>query len=278
MDTAVASAFLKSEFEREEEAGFPRLSRVPDTSVRRFLHYFHSLSKDDSETLKCAIAKRSLGLIDLGPQTISLTDSESLAIERQIRTLAQIGDWHFTPLKDLKMTAGMVRSEHPNVRRQMNGFDMPEDVLRWLDGQTTCKATELRKLVMRAFASRFGLTAENRGGGVWVYHRAGSADSFAVEILYGGSWGQQLRYSVYLRRRRPDAGEPPSQLRFESLAESTADQDVALLADLVEYVVELPRRLAQAGAGGTEPVAPPNGGAATPLDDSGATAGAPSVI
>jgi hypothetical protein len=286
METSVASAFFKREFEGEEESGFPRLSRVPDTAVRRFLHYFRGLSKDDAEALKCAIAKRAVSLFGLVAHPIPLTAAETLAVEHQRRALAQMGDWQFTSLKVLKMAAGMSRSEHPAVKRQMNGFEMPDDVLRWLDGLTTCKAAELRKLVKQAFASRFALTAENHGGGNWIYHQAGSADSFAVEIDYGGTWGQQLRYSVYLRRRR--AGEPPSHLRFESLlgaglgdwdfmAESSADQDVALLVDLVEYIVGLPQRLARAGAGGIEPGAAPNGGPATRLDNSGVTEGPPSV-
>jgi hypothetical protein len=62
METAAATAFFRSEFETEEQAGFPRLSRVPDTVVRGFLHYFRSLPKNDAELLKSAIAKRASGL------------------------------------------------------------------------------------------------------------------------------------------------------------------------------------------------------------------------
>lgn len=172
--------------------------------------------------------------------------------------MLQMCDWQFTSLKLLKMTAGMCRSEHPVMKRQMTGFKMPEDLLQQLDKVTTCKAATLRKLVKQAFSSRFEFTAENLGGGNWVYHRADDDNSFAVEIDYGGSWGQQLRYSVSLKKRR--AGEPPDQLQFESLfgaglgdwdfiTEARADQDVALLVDLVEYVVEIPRRLAPLSKG-----------------------------
>ena len=187
-----------------------------------------------------------------------LSSAEHEALEHRNRALARMGDWQFTSLKILKMAAGMARSEHPAMKNQMAGFEMSEEVLKWIDGFTSCKAADLRKRVKPAFASRFGLTPENRGGGDWRYRRAGETESFAVEIGYGGTWGQQLRYSVYLKERRP--GDLPGHLRFDTLmgagvghwdfiTESTADQDIALLlVDLVEYVLNLPKRLAQAGA------------------------------
>jgi hypothetical protein len=213
---------------------------------------------------------------------IQLTEAESLAVEQQARASAQLRDWQFMSLKLLKMAAGMSRSDHPAMKRQMNGCRMPKDVLGWIDGLTTCKATELRKLVKRACASRFGFVAENLGGGNWVYHRADGRGQFEIEIDYGGTWGQQLRYSVFLGERR--AGTPPRGLRFECLlgagsgdwdfiTESTADQDIALLLDLVEYVVNIPARLADVAENRTEPCAPPNGSPATPLDYSGPAEG-----
>jgi len=170
-------------------------------------------------------------------------------------------DWQFTPLKLLKMSASMSRSEHPTVKKQMEGFQMPEDVLRWLDGLTTCKATELRKLVKRAFSSRFGFKAENLGGGNWVYHRPDGSCPFEVEIDYGGTFGQQLRYSVRIGKRKP--GGPLGGLILENMmgagsgdwdfiTESTADRDIALLVDLVEYAAGIPTRLTQAAGGNTD--------------------------
>ena len=184
MEPAIGNAFFKREFEAEERAGFPRLSRIPDTSVRRFLHYFRSLPQSDAELLRRAIAKRATGFFLPMGNPIDHTNAESVALEQKARALAQLADWQFTSLKLLKMAAGMSRSEHPVMKRQMSGFQMPDDVLRWLDGLTTCKATELRKLVKQAFASRFGFAAENLGGGNWVYHRADGGDSFEIEIDY----------------------------------------------------------------------------------------------
>ena len=143
--------------------------------MRRFLHYFRSLTQSEAELLKSAIAKRASGFFVPMGHPIDHTNAESVALEQKARALAQMADWQFTSLKLLKMAAGMSRSEHPVMKRQMSGFQMPEDVLRWLDGLATCKATELRKLVKQAFASRFGFAAENLGGGGDVPRAAASA-------------------------------------------------------------------------------------------------------
>jgi hypothetical protein len=243
-------AFFRSEFQAEERAGFARLSLVPDSRVRRFLHHFRSLSADDGESLKSAITKRAARCFLSPQQPIHTTDVEAAAFDQQGDVTMQLGSvWQFTSLKLLKMSAGMCRSEHPSVKKQMEGFHMPEDVLQWLDGLTTCKATELRKLVKHAFAAHFGFKAENQGGGNWVYHRPDGSCPFEVEIDNGGTWGQQLRYSLRIGKRQ--SGIPLGGLIFEDMmgagsgdwdfiTESTADRDVALLVDLVEYAASIP--------------------------------------
>jgi hypothetical protein len=264
METGPLAAFLKGEFESEEKAGFPRLSRVPDTYVRRFLHYYRSLTPTDTEPLKSALAKCACHLFAPEGCAMRLAEAESLAREQWRHALTWMGgDWQFWSLKDLKSAAGIIRSpsQHPVMKRQRQGLHMPEDVLAWIDGLTTCKAAELRKLVKQALEARFGFAAEPLGGGNWVYRRPGEESSFEVAIDYGSRFGAQLRYSVYLTKRRP--GDFPSQLCFESImgagfgdwdfiTEATADQDITLLADLVEHVVGIPARLAKMAPESTE--------------------------
>jgi hypothetical protein len=254
VEAAAIVAFFRNEFEAEERAGFPRLSLVPDTNARRFLHYLRNIPKVDAELLKSATAKIASRFHVPDEHPIRLTDAESLVLELKASEMVQMGgNWQFMSLKLLKMGAGMSRSEHPTMKKQMSGFQMPDDVLRWLDGLTTCKATELRKLVKHAFASRFRFAPKNLGGGNWVYHRPDGSCPFEVEIDYGGTWGQQLRYSVRFGERRP--GTALGGLIFETvlgagvgdwdfITEATADRDVALLVDLVEYAASIPTRLA----------------------------------
>jgi len=92
MEPAIGNAFFKREFEAEERAGFPRLSRIPDTSVRRFLHYFRSLPQSDAELLRRAIAKRATGFFLPMGNPIDHTNAESVALEQKARALAQLAD------------------------------------------------------------------------------------------------------------------------------------------------------------------------------------------
>jgi hypothetical protein len=266
METEAAIAFLRAEFDREERGGFPRLARVPDTNVRRFLHYFRGLAKSDAELLKSAIAKYACRFIAPSGYGVRLADLETLALERKARAFTMIGYWRFMALKNLKLAAGMSRSEHPGMKKQMLGFQMPADVLGRVDGLTACKASELRKLVKHAFAVHFGFVAESIGGGNWVYRRADGEESFEVAIDYGARFGQQLGYSVQLSKRGP--GDPPSQLCFEAIlgagfgnwnfiTEATATQDIALLVELVEHVVRFAARLKEVPQNGNEPDAAP---------------------
>src|SRR5687768_7053293 len=96
-------SFFRNEFEVEEESDFSRLSRVPDTSVRRFLHYFRGLPRQEAETLKSAIAKQASYGFARNREQIELTNPESVVLERKARAVAQMGEYQFTSLKLLKM-------------------------------------------------------------------------------------------------------------------------------------------------------------------------------
>jgi hypothetical protein len=244
VDVAAIVAFFRSEFEAEERAGFPRLSLVPDTYVRRFLRYFRDLPGSDAELLKSAISKVASRSFEPAEHPIQLTDAERLSLDQLGNAKVQFAGWQFISLKLLKM-----------------GMQVPDDVRHWLDGITVCKAPELRKLVKHAFATRFGFEAKKMGGGYWVYHRPDGICPFEVEIDYGGRWGQQLRYAV--RFGKPTRESQPKRLLFEGvlgaglgwwdfITDSTADRDIALLVDLVEYAANIPVRLAQAAGGSTD--------------------------
>lgn len=258
MKPEVIASFFSCEFEKEEASGFKRLGRVPDTRVKKFLDYFRSLRKRDADVLKLAISKRAsmhyCVSIGFSPQALQaqLGSEETRAWDKLLSELALMGDWKYLSLKLLKMAAGMRRSDNPEVRRQADGFYMPDDVLSWVDGLIACKATELRKLVKLAFHSRFGLAPRNLGGGYWLYSRTDEAGGFNVDVDYGGIVGQQLRYSVNLRDSQTQ--RQAGGLRFELLlgagigdwdfiTEGTVDQDVALLTDLVGYTASIPDRL-----------------------------------
>lgn len=255
-------AFLSEKFEAEERTGFARLSKVPETHVWQFLEYYRGLGQEEAHLLKQWKAKRAAAFFIAQPFTTLVTESEALAYNRCGNALACMGDYRFMSLKLLKMAVGYCRSEHPRVKAQLQAFQMPEEVVKWVDGFSTCKAPELRRLVKAAFQSRFGLRPEKQGGGVWLYRRPEASSPFEVEIDYGGTWGQQLRYWVHVHE--PRLNTTFKRLTYESLlgagvgdwdfiTEAGADQAVALLTDLVAEVAGIPAQLAAragTGAGG----------------------------
>ncbi len=245
--------FLSTKFDAEEQTGFTRLSKVPNTSVWRFLHYFRGLRTEEVRVLKRFLAKRAAGLFASLPVTVPpATEAEALAYQRCQKAIAGMGEYRFMSLKLLKMAVGYCRSDHPVAKTQLHGFQMPREVVKWVDGLSACKALELRRLVKAAFQTQFGLRPENHGGGVWLYRRPKGDFPFEVEVDYGGRWGQQLRYCVHVHE--PRLGITFRRLTFENLlgvgggdwdfiTEAQASQMVELLTDLVEEVSEIPRHL-----------------------------------
>ena len=257
MNQEVVAAMLREEFEKEERNGFPLFSLTPDTCVWRFLHYYRTLDPATAARLKLALAGRGAAWF-VPPNTQSLgSQTSDPTLERcHAATQRLYAEWKFNSLKLLKMTVGWVRSEHPRAKAAMQHVHVPEEVVQWIEGLTTCKAPELRKLVKLALQARFGLKPENSGGGVWLYKHPANSQPFSVEIDYGGTWGQQLRYEIQI-----DDAQLPLRfrgVRYESLlgvgggdwdfiTTGNADQTVALLCDLIEHTVDLVRRVSAKG-------------------------------
>lgn len=243
-----AAEFLPREFEREERNGFARAGRIPDTHLWKFLAHYRRLTPQDAAVLKRALAKHRARQFLQDPNAPQLNEEEDAAFRNLQQGMALLSEWKWISIKLLKMHAGSCQSPHAWVRAQVRGFEMPPEILSWINSLTTCKAATMRKLVKVAFGSRFGLEPENEGGGVWVYRDPDRQMRFEVEIDYGGTWGQQLRYQV--RLVRPADGKIRLAANYEILlgmgigdwdfiTEGNADQSIALLTDLVEDTVRI---------------------------------------
>ena len=97
---------------------------------------------------------------------------------------------------------------------------------------------------------RHGLHPEKHGGGVWFYRNAEPQLQFEVCIDYGGM-NSQIRCEVNFHNEKQglvferSSFEQLMGLSFSDwdfILESQADQKIALLADLVDYVVQFFRR------------------------------------
>jgi len=115
------------------------------------------------------------------------------------------------------------------------------------------KIPTLRRMVQRAFATRFAARSQDLGGEFWLYQGRLGETALGVEIRYSGRMTRpQLQYSV--RVEHPTAGRRLPGITFEGvlgvgsgwwdyLTVENAERSVALLCDLVEYAARLPERL-----------------------------------
>jgi hypothetical protein len=240
-------AHLGSFLDEEARTGYPRLSLIPDTRVRKFLHCFRALDADESRHVRGALSKdAAAGYCGTRSPATDLLEEEAGALARLRNAASGLPEFRFLSLKILKMWAGAQQSENPGMKAQMKGNELPEDVVAWVSTLTTAKATELRKLAKSVFLSRFGLRPEKWDGGVWRYRKDGGA--FEIELDFGGSWGQQMRYTVLVNDPASPYGS--KRLTFEGLlgigagdwdfiSAQDAERSVVVLADLIDEVVRI---------------------------------------
>jgi hypothetical protein len=259
-----AIAFVRAEFEREEQTGFARLAKIPDTHVWRFLRYFRGLKADEAAALKAALARRGCRLLWQHARPLTFREEQDAAFNALRAGIGRVRDFRLESLKMLKMAVGLSQSDDPRAKAQMKHVVIPPDIIEWVNGLTTCKATTMRKLVKVALKSRFGLKSGNEGGGEWAYRDPGGQGKLEVQIDYGGTWGQQLRYTVSLHEPSMAPSPPPSFFPYLSIpgwvrglnyerilgvgsgdwdfmTEGNADQSIALLTDLIEDTARIAR-------------------------------------
>lgn len=231
--------------EAEAAADFPRLGRVPSSTVRHFVDYYRQLSAADAAELRSALAVR--GALALRPMRGPGSSFElDPAYERWATAKAAAGfgpGGVYQPLRVTKNIVGAGLASESNLD--------PETAERLAETKAAT-ATQLRKLIKPVFSERFGLVARKDRGGNWTYER--DDGSLKVRIDFGGR-SDQLRYSV-------TATDPVSRSRvamatYEGLVglfggwdwvvEEEAADAVELLADLVNVIEALAQRLGPDG-------------------------------
>jgi hypothetical protein len=249
-------SFLREEFNREERSGFARLSQVPSTWVMKFLKYYRCLSAQEAATLRSALRLRAFHFVRhlakdqsaLWPDT--LTPQERQAYKSFSDAMVQKWwGWDTQPLRPLMQ---MAKSQKTDLE-SCNEISPPE-VLEWAASLKAADARELRKLVKYALAERHALQPQKFGAGVWLYKNADPLSQVQVLIDYGGR-DRQMEYQVSLRYEEPRIQLKDSSFEqllglsfstWDFILESQADQKIALLRDLIDYVMRLPRRLQDA--------------------------------
>jgi hypothetical protein len=246
--------WLRAEFVAEQRAGFPRLRRVPDTHVIRFLDHFASLDASKQAELAAILSDWSSYKFVQIPLPTS-------TYEQFTRATAFPGRTDGLRYTGVTLLAGLAQgASHGGLdgwceMRRITGLALqpPETLLRDRADLVPVKTPTLRNLVKSAFAKLFAPQAQEIGDGYWRYEGTLAGSSLRVLIRFAGKMGRpQLRYEVEARGKGRVIAAP--NFCFESvlgagfgtwdyLTQENAARSVELLCELVEYVARLPERL-----------------------------------
>ena len=236
-----AARIARELVEAEATAGFPRLGRVPSSTVRHFLDYYRELSVPDAATMRAALADR--GALTLRPaRGLAFSPGLAPAYERWTNAKVAVGferSARYQPLRLAKNLVGAGLAGESNVDAQ---------TAKRLVETKAATAAQLRKLVKPVFGERFRLVGRNERGGNWSYQR--DDGSLKVRIDFGGR-GDQLRY--WVTATDPASGARVGMATYEGLlglfggwdwiVEEEAASAVDLLAELVGVIESLAPQL-----------------------------------
>ena len=179
----------------KDEHGLPLVfEKIPDTSVARFMRGFDNLQGSEKravvdqltqyaqENLQSALMPSRFERPKNFDEIYNITHSIPPRLKGE------------TSLKTLSQLVGMMKSDKPGARRMLGDMKPDPDLIEYMGGLDIVKAVDLRKELKFRFKESFDLTAECRGSGIWLY--SSPKRDLGIEVDYGGSWGQQLRYSL----------------------------------------------------------------------------------
>lgn len=250
---------LRTELEREAAAGFPRLSRVPDTHVRHYVDYYRSL--DGTRQAALIDASTLWGTNTLAGSIIGGRTVDGIDVQSVMRSNQAWTDWF------AELANGASRDPHwytsvPLLRlyraegtmRRKAGEVPPTEWDRTMD-EYACsingaKAPALRKLVRALFEDRFKGRAVKGGGGDWMYEGEVQGLRVSMSIDWGGRYAQ-LRYGLTLETatdtihlgRGFEGALGVGHGKWDFLTEENAVESIALLGDLIEDVAQWPALL-----------------------------------
>jgi hypothetical protein len=250
----VLAGWLRNEFVAEQESGFSRLKRVPDSRVIHFLDHFTSLNPAQQSEITTILAEWSSHHV-MGtplPHSTYTQFIQATTFPNYATGIRYMG---------VNLLAGLANSVSNG---DLAGWFQAQGViglaltpaatlLRDMADLVPVKIPTLRRLVKHAFNSHFALTPHELGDGIWAYEGTYAASALSVRIRYSGRMGRpQLQYEVTVRGSGKGVTAP--NICFESilgvglgcwdyLTRENAERSVGLLCELIEYVALLPGRL-----------------------------------
>jgi len=224
---------------KERDAGFPTLSRIPSSTVKRFLTFYATLGQEDAvRWSNFTLSRIPLMFLEKWQPTSSPEDAAWFK-ECLDASFAHFWGWDTLGLRELKNAVSLSESAKAGP---LDISWIPLDRIDWLRSLQTAKAADLRRILKALFNDKLGLHPENKGGGCWAYSPEHGEDGLVVHLDFGGR-GSQLRYDVQVRDCASDAcGRRLSfeailgvtSIGWEWIEEATAQQSCEMLTELVK--------------------------------------------
>ena len=250
-DLEALHRFLRGEFDAEAKSDFIRLRRVPDTTVRHFLDYYRSLNASDQDALADASTLwGTLRLVDRPASDVvnALNVNPAWARWRQELLMGGDGDpYCYYSVHLLRVCLSQAKTD----RAKGNPSSVPRELEDYAASIQAVKAPDLRKRISQALRPFLSAQPFNVGGGNWDYEGRINSSRIVVCCDYGGR-SAQLRYMVHVQCEEPRVALERAGFEvslgvglgdWDFIVEENVNDSMALLAEFVAYVGELPRRL-----------------------------------
>jgi hypothetical protein len=258
---AGAAALLLAHMRQEAGTGFPRVRRIPNSGVIRFLDYADSVA-DQLPLLESLARMHALGFLSSPGSHDTLLklmaeDPVCIAMQNAIRSPAFSMGLRYAGLRMMKaMLSDRQSVEMMAQTRAGLDFtprdDMPPDLVPDPNPAhlKPAKAPQLRKLIDAAFKDLFSPTKEKGLGGETIYAGTLEGTMLKVRIDFAAR-GVQLVHGVSVpdeARTVMVVGRTYEQLwgattGWDYLTEENAEASIRLLAENILELVRLRNRL-----------------------------------
>jgi hypothetical protein len=240
-------AFFRSEIDAEEQWGFPRLKRIPESYLQDRLNHYRQLSDNEKQRYKdcSATFAAACHAYVLDALSIDHTKHPYYSQWREFKKTL-MDDPNF---RNVPIFRAMVQQYKIDRYRGVQS-SVSETQFAFASSIRPVKLPERRKRV-RAALKKLGLVkVDDRG--LYRCHHAG--EDFAVYVDFGGRHAQ-LRYSVTFPEFKDR--HPLTQFGFERalgfgwghwdfIVEENADEVFDVFMEVVEYSAGLLRRMRKA--------------------------------
>jgi hypothetical protein len=257
------ATLLRSDFAQEASVGFPRLARIPCTSIIKFLDHFEAQAPADRDALLVVLAR--LGAMKFLPPPLISREYQELRISdpAYVRFWAAMHSERFAHgyrYESVKMTRMMARDPETvaavaaiRAKLDWQPRDDPPAALvpdPDLTDLNPAKAPLLRKLVKQAFMRLFAAETKKLPGGETGF--TGTIEGTQVTAWVDfGSMSAQLRYGVTIpdEQRRIFVSRLSyedlwiTNLGWDYLTEENAAASIDLLGEQIVYLAGLTKRI-----------------------------------